>query len=292
MTKKILVLMMALGAGVGAVGCKPKSATSTAGGSAAGGSGGSDDQKPAPVKVSDEQFSIDDDGNPDLKYDVTATDEIKGAGVIAVARCKVGDTVLKDESLGSLDKLKSGDTSSQDADFIELDASDSKPAWCELALSYSDDGMGIDETPVETLCWNGSGTPTKGACANDSGKAAGDGPVTVVGPNPYVQDSMPGVKYEITANRSIDDAAVFVTARCSADGKTKKDDAPEPLSHMQVGDTVQVDATLTNIDLGDTDSPDWCEYAFDFRKTLLDDDGQNVQTICWKGGNVNQGPCS
>jgi hypothetical protein len=282
--------------------CKPHASSP-----AAGIDGGAPIQRSevVPIALSDESLRRDGTGILWIKLRVTARASVDEATLLLVARCREGDVLYRDDASTDVGPLAAGAFVDRDQPFAQL-ALDQPPSVCQLTVSYQGDPMSspasepggsldLDASvPVETLCWVG-GDVEGGPCTGldvptATAGAQGVGTVTVSNEKPHFDSSMsPWVRYDLTANQEIDDGEVQVDVSCTQGTTLLKARGLEMVSQLEPGDTLQEDTVAADITLPGT--PSFCEYRFAFQKELLGDDGIPIAAICWKGGQVHDGPC-
>jgi hypothetical protein len=299
--KKWVLLALMSGVIASSSGCKKPHPGSGGGPDPGTGSGALVVPSPPPapdphVKVSVSDLAPYFDGDTVwLRYTVAARRHIDQGILEIEGRCHSDGRTYLDNITTELSDLDKGDSEHKDESFLNNTMMlASTPDWCQFEVGFNDDPVDSDAfAPVETDCWSGDKV-TSGACP-DSTKAlaaVGDGLVGITGEAPSIDLGEPGIDFDVTANQPIKGGAVSLKVRCNDGQKTYEDEEEDDneLVPMRPGDTMH---SALGSDLKLDANPAWCEYSFLYKKDISDVSGNNVETLCWKGGtNTSKGPCS
>jgi hypothetical protein len=103
------------------------------------------------VVVSGQSFHIDGDGNPWLKYEVTAQKDIRQAWIASRARCRLGNQTRVDTHDDLLQNIRRGDTVEREAVYPSLTLR-ARPEWCEFEFVVKDNLLHDTGEDVGRVC--------------------------------------------------------------------------------------------------------------------------------------------
>jgi len=106
------------------------------------------------IKVDSVRARIDDDGNPWVSFEATASRAFRSGWIVVKAKCKTEMKTKVDESQAVFSEVDAGDTKELEEPFPNITLPEGAE-WCQFEFRYKENVFFSAGVPLRVFCWQG-----------------------------------------------------------------------------------------------------------------------------------------
>ena len=106
------------------------------------------------IKIENVRARVDDDGNPWVGFEATASRTFRSGWIAVKAKCKTGMKTKVDESQAVFSEVDAGDTKELEEPFPNITLPEGAE-WCQFEFRYKENVFFSAGVPLRVFCWQG-----------------------------------------------------------------------------------------------------------------------------------------
>jgi hypothetical protein len=106
------------------------------------------------ISIENVRGRMDDDGNPWVRFEATASRAFRTGWIVVKAKCKTGTKTKADESEAIFSEVDAGDTKELEEPFSKITLPEGAE-WCQFEFRYKENIFFSAGVPLRVLCWQG-----------------------------------------------------------------------------------------------------------------------------------------